>query len=184
AWPSCGRGLSGATPRNVLAEDQAPANAPEDAPLPPDGEAPPPEQDAAPVEMVAAEEPAPPAEEPAPPVEEPAPAVEPAAEDSPVDEAAPPVEPAADENAPAPGDAPEFQQAETVAKWTFVPSAPAPADPAPALPLDPAAAGAAAHDLEVPQNLDSGYLKDLFAAIAAQGVNGNDALAALAQQPR
>lgn len=246
AWPVCGHGLSGATPRNVLAEEQAPVNAPEDdpganvepaeldAPLPPPGEeAPPPEEAAPPVEMAVAEEPAPPveepaapevepavAEEPAPPVEEPAPPVEPVAAEAPVEEPAPPVEPVAtevpvDEPAPvaepvaddaAPADAPEVHQAQSVGNWTFTPAAPAPSDPAPGLPVDPAAAGAAAHDLQLPpqfapmldpanlpananalpaaapQNMDVGFLKDLFQAIQAQGINGNDALSALAQQ--
>ncbi|HZU47687.1 MAG TPA: resuscitation-promoting factor RpfA, partial [Mycobacterium sp.] len=86
-------------------------------------------------------------------------------------------------------------------------AAPAPSDPAPGLPIDPAAAGSAAHDLQLPpqlapmldpanmpntsglpatapQNMDSGFLKDLWQAIQAQGVNGNGALAALGQQPQ
>ncbi|MBO0865992.1 MAG: transglycosylase family protein, partial [Mycobacterium sp.] len=76
AWPVCGHGLSGATPRNVSAADQAPVNAPENgpgangeppalgAPPPPPGDQapPPPQQDAPPppVEPAAAEQPAPP----------------------------------------------------------------------------------------------------------------------------
>ncbi|MCV7362615.1 transglycosylase family protein, partial [Mycolicibacterium neworleansense] len=52
AWPTCGRGLSGATPRNVVAE---PAPAPLDAPavngeLPPPPEAPAPAPEAAPMD--------------------------------------------------------------------------------------------------------------------------------------
>lgn len=83
--------------------------------------------------------------------------------------------------------------------------APASQDPAPApAPVDPAAAGAAVHDVQLPPqlapmldpanqsvnglpatlpaNMDLGFLKDLWQAIQAQGVNGNDALNALAQQ--
>jgi resuscitation-promoting factor RpfA len=67
-----------------------------------------------------------------------------------------------------------------VAQWTVVPQAPAPADPAPALPIDPAAAGSAVHDLQVPQNLDPSYLKDLLKAIQSQSVSGNPALSSLA----
>ena len=92
-----------------------------------------------------------------------------------------------------------------MAQWTVVPQAPAPADPAPALPIDPAAAGSAIHDLQVPpqlapmldpakvpsvdtnrlptapsQNLDPNYLKDLLKAIQSQSVNGNPALSSLA----
>ncbi|MGH3542441.1 MAG: transglycosylase family protein, partial [Mycobacterium sp.] len=78
AWPSCGRGLSGATPRNVVADQPVPVNAPDDAP-PPNGE------------PVAFDAPLP------PPGEEPAPPAEPVAFDAPLpppgDEPAPPVEP-------------------------------------------------------------------------------------------
>jgi hypothetical protein len=235
AWPVCGHGLSSATPRNVVADDHPPLNAPEQGPAPNaepaalDGPPPPPEQDPAPVEMAAAqelapppeapapvaEEPAPPAEVPAAPAEEPAPAVEPAAEQSappaeepaplpektgaaaPAVEPAPPAEPVADAPAeqpaspvettaaPGPADQPQVHQAETVASWTVTPLAPA---PAPALPIDPAAAGAAAHDLQIPpqfapQNVNPGFLAELFQAIQAQGVNGNGALTALVPQP-
>ena len=92
-----------------------------------------------------------------------------------------------------------------MAQWTVVPQAPAPADPAPALPIDPAAAGSAIHDLQVPpqlapmldpakipsvdtnalptappQNLDPSYVKDLLKAIQSQSVSGNPALSSLA----
>jgi hypothetical protein len=221
AWPVCGHGLSSATPRNVLADAHAPEDnpAPEpepaalDAPLPPAGDEAPPPEDAPAVELAAVDEPAP-AAEPAgfdAPVDKPAPVDEPApAEPAPVDESAP-VEPVALEEAP-PADAPEaIHEAQAVANWTLVndaPLAPAPSDPAPALPIDPAAAGSAVHDVQVPpqfaplldnatsvatnanglpatapQNMDPGYLKDLWQAIQAQGINGNSALAALAQQP-
>ena len=80
-------------------------------------------------------------------------------------------------NAPAPGEAPEeVHQANAVSSWT-----PVPQDPAPALPIDPAAAGSAIHDLQVPpQNLDPSYLKDLLKAVQSQGVSTNPALQSLA----
>jgi hypothetical protein len=195
AWPVCGHGLSSATPRNVVADDHPPLNAPEQdraanaEPAALDGP-PPPEQDAAPVEMAAAEEPAPPPEAPAPPAEEPAPPVEPAAEESapPAEEPAPLPEKTG--AAAAPADVPQVHQAETVSSWTSTPQAPAPApaDQAPALPIDPAAAGAVAHDLQIPpqfapQNMNPGFLAELFQAIQSQGVNGNGALTALVPQP-
>ncbi|OBI50645.1 resuscitation-promoting factor RpfA [Mycobacterium kyorinense] len=191
AWPVCGRGLSAATPRNVVADE--PVNAPEDAPddnaepAALDAPLPPPAEDPAPpVELVAVDEPAvepapmvepvadeAPAEDPAPPVDEPAPMVETVADEAPVDEPAPPVdepgppvEAVALEEAP-PADVQEdVPQAQAVANWTIVDSAPASEPPAAA-----------------PQNLDDGFLKDLWQAIQAEGVNGNDALTALGQQP-
>jgi hypothetical protein len=68
----------------------------------------------------------------------------------------------------------EVHQANAVSSWTVVPQ-----DPAPALPIDPAAAGSV-HDLQPPQNLDPSYLKDLLTAIQSQSVNGNPALQSLA----
>jgi hypothetical protein len=250
AWPVCGRGLSGATPRNVVADAPAPDPAPPaepaafEPPLPPPPAEPPPPADPAPpappppaepaavdapppapepappappVQEVAAEAPAPadtppPAPEPAPPappvqevaVEVPAPADAPPPPEPP----APPAEPIQAESVAveAPADGPqEVHQADAVAQWTVVPQAPAPADPAPALPIDPAAAGSAIHDLQVPpqlapmldpakipsvdtnrlptappQNLDPSYLKDLLKAIQSQSVSGNPALSSLA----
>jgi hypothetical protein len=132
--------------------------------------------------------------------------------------------PPAEEPAETPGD---VQQATAVAHWTFAddpastaqretqlwalqpaPLAPAPGDPAPvpAVPLDPAAAGSALHDAQVPpqlaplldqannlpngatngppaappQGADPSYLNDLLKAIQAQNVSGNAALSALA----
>jgi len=200
AWPSCGHRLSGPTPRNLPAAEQASADAPEDrtdvepaasdAPLaPPTEEAPSPEDSPPAVELAAAEEPAAPVgeDEPAPPAEpavelaaaeEPAPPAEPAADQAPAEEPAPPVEPAADQ---APAEEPEVHHAQTVASWTFTdgaPPAPAPGDPARALPIDPARAGSAAAAQNAP-----GFLAELWQAIAAQGINGNGALSALAQQP-
>ncbi|OBI75554.1 resuscitation-promoting factor RpfA [Mycolicibacterium fortuitum] len=91
AWPVCGRGLSGSTPRNVVAE---PAPAPLDAPavngeLPPPPEAPAPEAapmdaalapapEAAPITDTALQVPAPAPEAPAPAPEAPAPEAAPA----------------------------------------------------------------------------------------------------------
>jgi resuscitation-promoting factor RpfA len=246
AWPVCGRGLSGATPRNVVADAPAPDPAPPaepaafEPPLPPPPAEPPPPADPAPpappppaepaavdapppapepappappVQEVAAETPAPadtppPAPEPAPPappvqevaVEVPAPADAPPPPEPPP---APPAEPIQAESVAveAPADGPqEVHQADAVAQWTVVPQA-----PAPALPIDPAAAGSAIHDLQVPpqlapmldpakipsvdtnrlptappQNLDPSYLKDLLKAIQSQSVSGNPALSSLA----
>lgn len=196
AWPVCGGGLSGPSPRNV-ASNPAPGNAPTEHPAP-NGEpaaldAPPPDAPPAP-----AEKPAPPAEPPvelagadgsaaAPPatvdapapVDQPAPApVGPAAVDAPAPggQAPQPTEPASAEAAPG-----NVHQVHSVASWTM---APATQDPAPATPVDPAAADAAVHNLQAtPQTTDVSFLKDLWQAIQAQGVNGNDALTALAQQP-
>jgi hypothetical protein len=95
-----------------------------------------------------------------------------------------------------------------VARWTFA-NDPVPVLPtAPGLPTDPAAAGSAIHDLQVPpqlapmldpanlptnglptnglptnglpQNMDPSYVKDLLKAIQSQGVSGNPALSSLA----
>ena len=100
----------------------------------------------------------------------------------------------------------DVHQASSVAHWTFADDpAPVPGMPAvPGLPTDPAAAGSAIHDLQVPpqfaplldpanlpdtskglsvappQNMDPGYVKDLLKAIQSQSVNGNPALSALA----
>jgi len=83
AWPTCGRGLSGATPRNVVAE---PAPQPLDNPLI-NGELPPPPPPA-PVDALAAPAPLPPAPVDAPP---PAPEFVPVALDAPLPPA-PPIE--------------------------------------------------------------------------------------------
>jgi hypothetical protein len=183
AWPVCGRGLSGATPRNVVADAPAPDPAPPaepaafEPPLPPppaepaavDAPPPPPEPapPAPPVQDVAVEAPAP-ADAPPPPPEPPAPPAEPINAES--------------VSVEAPADGPQaVHQADAVAQWTVVPQGPAPADPAPAMPIDPAAAGSAIHDLQVPpQNLDPSYVKDLLKAIQSQSVSGNPALSSLA----
>ncbi len=102
AWPVCGRGLSGATPRNVVA----------DAPAP---DAPPPAEPAVFVPPPADPPPPPPAPEPLPPPAEPAAVELPPPPADPAPEPAPPAEPVQEASAEAPApDAP-----------------PPPADPAP-----------------------------------------------------
>jgi hypothetical protein len=115
AWPVCGRGLSAASPRNVLADAPAPDPAPPAEPAAFEPPLPPPPAD-----------PPPPAPEPpAPP-----PPAEPAAVDAPPPppEPAPPASPVQDVavEAPAPADA----------------SPPAPEPPAPPAPAEPAAVDA------------------------------------------
>jgi hypothetical protein len=125
AWPVCGRGLSGASPRNVVADAPAPDAPPPDAPPPPPSapDAPPPAQLAAFEPPPADPPPPPPAPEPPPPPAEPA-AFEP-----------PPAEPPPPPPAPEPP-APEPVQAEAVAAEAPAPDAPAPDAPPP--PADPA----------------------------------------------
>jgi resuscitation-promoting factor RpfA len=187
AWPVCGRGLSAASPRNVVADAPAPDPAPPapepaafEPPLPPPPADPPP----------------PPPELPAPP-----PPAEPAAVDAPPAPPepappAPPVETVAAE-APAPADAPppppeppappaEPIQAESVAVEAPAPPAEpiqaesvameAPADG----PQEVHQADAVAQWTVAPQNLDPSYLKDLLHAIQSQSVSGNPALSSLA----
>jgi hypothetical protein len=185
AWPVCGRGLSAATPRNVVADAPAPDPAPPaepaafEPPLPPPPADPPPPAPEPPAPPPPAEPAAvdapPPPPEPAPPappvqdvaVEAPAPADEP----PPAPEPPAPIQ-AESVAVEAPADGPqEVHQADAVAQWTVVPQAPAPADPAPALPIDPTAP---------PQNLDPSYVKDLLKAIQSQSVSGNPALSSLA----
>lgn len=110
AWPSCGRGLSGPTPRNVAAP------APLADPAPPAPELPPPP---APFDALAAPAPVPPAPELPPP---PAPA--------PFDALAAPAPATWDGNA-----APAVQPA----SWSLTPGAPLPMDPV-LTPLPPAPA--------------------------------------------
>jgi resuscitation-promoting factor RpfA len=172
AWPVCGRGLSAATPRNVVADAPAPDPAPPaepaafEPPLPPPPADPPPPPPAPeppapppPAEPAAVDAPPPPPEPapPAPPVEEvaaqaPAPADAPPPAD-PAPEPAPPAEPIQAESVAvqAPANGEEVHQADAVAQWTVV-----------------------------PQNSDPSYLKDLLQAIQSQSVNGNPALSSLA----
>ncbi|MDA3657384.1 transglycosylase family protein [Mycobacterium xenopi] len=226
AWPACGGGLSSATPRSVFADPAPVEPPPEDAAVtgepavweaPPAEETPPAElpvdEAAAPVELAVHDQAAPSAEPatfdaPGRVDEPPVPDTEPVGSEAPAEEPVPPLEPAVEPavDDPALGEAPEVHEAQAVSYWAITP---APADPAPgpALPIDPAAAGSAVHDLQVPpqlapmldpanmpntnglpatapQNMDPGFLKDLWQAIQAQGINGNSALAALAQQPQ
>jgi resuscitation-promoting factor RpfA len=168
AWPVCGRGLSGSTPRNVVADAPAPdapppaelaafAPPPADPPPPPPAPEPPP----VPAEPAAVEVPPPPAPEPpAEPVQEaaaeaPAPdAPPPPADPAPEPEPAPPAEPMHAESVAieAPADGPqEIHQANAVSAWSAT-----------------------------PQNMDPSYLKDLLNAIQSQSVSGNPALQSLA----
>src|ERR1700727_917952 len=100
AWPVCGRGLSAATPRNVVADAPAPDPAPPaepaafETPLPPPPAEPPPPADPAPPAPPPPAEPAavdapPPAPEPAPP----APAVQVVAAEAPAPADTPPPAP-------------------------------------------------------------------------------------------
>jgi len=98
----------------------------------------------------------------------------------------------------------DVHEATSVAHWTIADD-PAPGLPTvPGLPTDPAAAGSAIHDLQVPpqlaplldpanlpdtakglpvappQNIDPSYVKDLLKAIQSQSVISNRALSSLA----
>ncbi|MBU9763319.1 transglycosylase family protein [Mycobacterium sp. TNTM28] len=185
AWPTCGRGLSGATPRNVVNE---PAPAPLDAPevngeLPPDPAAPPPPPEAAPldaplpVDAPPAPEGLPPAPEGLPPAPEnlpPAPEnLPPAPEDlPPAPEALPPapeVVPVDAALAPAPDAAPVVDAALQVPAPDAVP--PAPEAPAPDAPAP-----------DAPPPAPEGYLGDIAQAIEGQDISGKDALLALTER--
>jgi resuscitation-promoting factor RpfA len=237
AWPTCGRGLGAATPRNVLADTAAPDQPPPPPPAEPaavDAPPPPPPPDAAPpaespppaepapAEPAAVDAPPPPAPaDPAPPaeptpaepvaVEAPAPADALPSADAPPPDAPPPADAPPPDEEPAPPAPPvdeplDVHQATTVARWTFADDpAPVPGLPTvPGLSTDPAAAGSAMHDLQVPpqlaplldpanlpdtskglpvappQNVDPNYVKDLLKAIQSHSVTGNPALSSLA----
>jgi resuscitation-promoting factor RpfA len=154
AWPVCGRGLSGSTPRNVIEEPQA-LDAPDvngELPPPIDPFAPPPPPEAAPFDALSAPLP-----------EAPAPIVDAALDVAPLDAPLPPPPPvdappaddavvAAADNwdvAPAPADQPEV--------WAL--HAPVPLDPvvpplppAPPAPPAPGAVAAPAPDPLAPLN--------------------------------
>jgi resuscitation-promoting factor RpfA len=186
AWPVCGRGLSAATPRNVLADAPAPDPAPPaepaafEPPLPPPPADPPPPAPEPPAppppaEPAAVDAPPPPPEPapPAPPVQEvaveaPAPADAPP---PPPEPPAPPAEPIQAESVAVEAPAPPAEpiQAESVAVE-------APADG----PQEVHQADAVAQWTVVPQNLDPNYLKDLLKAIQSESVSGNSALSSLA----
>ncbi len=157
AWPVCGGPLSGPTPREIPAP--APAGldlpwlngGPLAPPPPPPPDAPPPADAPAPVQLAAFDRPAPPDAPPPPADLPPAPPAD-----------APPPAPPADALPPAP-----------------------PVDLPPAPPAD---APAPAPDFQgfVPTGMpahvaDTGYTQQLWEAIRAQDVQGNDALDALAQ---
>lgn len=189
AWPVCGRGLSSATPREVL-----PASAAMDAPLDAaavNGEpaplAPPPADPAPPVELAANDLPAPLGEPlPAAPAELAPPAdLAPASADlappAPA-ELAPPAPadlapPAAVNEQTAPGDQPATAPGGPVGLATDL-ELPEP-DPQPADAPPPGDVTEA--PAETPQVSNIAYTKKLWQAIRAQDVCGNDALDSLAQ---
>jgi resuscitation-promoting factor RpfA len=187
AWPVCGRGLSAASPRNVVADAPAPDPAPPaepaafEPPLPPPPADPPPPAPEPPAppppaEPAAVDAPPPPPEPapPAPPVQEVA--VEaPAPEDAPPpppEPPAPPAEPAAVDAPPPPE--PPAPPAEPIHAESVAMEAPTDG------PQDVHQADAVAQWTVVPQNVDPSYLKDLLKAIQSQSVSGNPALSSLA----
>ncbi|TGN62330.1 transglycosylase family protein, partial [Mycobacterium tuberculosis] len=198
AWPVCGRGLSNATPREVL-----PASAAMDAPLDAaavNGEpaplAPPPADPAPPVELAANDLPAPLGEplpaapaDPAPPADLAPPAPADLAPPAPADlappapaELAPPAPadlapPAAVNEQTAPGDQPATAPGGPVGLATDL-ELPEP-DPQPADAPPPGDVTEA--PAETPQVSNIAYTKKLWQAIRAQDVCGNDALDSLAQ---
>lgn len=182
AWPVCGRGLSSATPREVL-----PASAAMDAPLDAaavNGEpaplAPPPADPAPPVELAANDLPAPLGEplpaapaDPAPPADLAPPAPADLAPPAPADLAPP----AAVNEQTAPGDQPATAPGGPVGLATDL-ELPEP-DPQPADAPPPGDVTEA--PAETPQVSNIAYTKKLWQAIRAQDVCGNDALDSLAQ---
>ncbi|MGB3663883.1 transglycosylase family protein [Mycolicibacter algericus] len=210
AWPVCGRGLSGPSPRDV---PTAPADAPVDHPDA-NGEtvamdnpmAPPPAPEPAPWWAPPAPEPAPPAEDapavtpagwlppapeapapeapapeaPAPIAEDLPPAPEAPAPEAPAPEAPAPEAPAPEAPAPIAEDAPPAPEA----PWWMppAPEAPAPEAPAPEAPA-PGDEAVPAPEGDKQQAVSVGFHQQLWQAIRAENVSGNDALAAFAQQP-
>lgn len=182
AWPVCGRGLSNATPREVL-----PASAAMDAPLDAaavNGEpaplAPPPADVAPPVELAVNDLPAPLGEplpaapaDPAPPADLAPPAPADLAPPAPADLAPP----AAVNEQTAPGDQPATAPGGPVGLATDL-ELPEP-DPQPADAPPPGDVTEA--PAETPQVSNIAYTKKLWQAIRAQDVCGNDALDSLAQ---
>lgn len=168
AWPVCGRSLSGPTPRNVISEEKA----------------------AAPAE---APQPTSPAAEPLDATQTPAPA-DTAAPETPeivaIDVVT--VEPAA----PADAAAPEIVAVDTVVAEPAGPAASdvvvvetdfiAPADAAPLLPADPAAArevlSAVTGDTPVAPSMvqEVSFLRDIWQAMKDQNLTADDMLAAMA----
>ncbi|OBF79831.1 resuscitation-promoting factor RpfA [Mycobacterium sp. 852002-51163_SCH5372311] len=176
AWPVCGHGLSGPTPRNVLPEP-AGLNAPLDAPglngepaaQAPQPAAPPPPAEPAPVVQLASND------QIAPPPDAPPPA------DAPPPDAPPPadVAPAPPADAPPPVDAPPADAPPVDAAAPAPADAPPPADPAPA--DAPVTADVPKAVSGEPRGAETvAYTKRLWEAIRGQDVHGNDALDALA----
>ncbi|CMP96775.1 resuscitation-promoting factor RpfA [Mycobacterium tuberculosis] len=181
AWPVCGRGLSNATPREVL-----PASAAMDAPLDAaavNGEpaplAPPPADPAPSVELAANDLPAPLGEPlPAAPAELAPPAdLAPASADLAPPAPADLAPPAAVNEQTAPGDQPATAPGGPVGLATDL-ELPEP-DPQPADAPPPGDVTEA--PAETPQVSNIAYTKKLWQAIRAQDVCGNDALDSLAQ---
>lgn len=181
AWPVCGRGLSNATPREVL-----PASAAMDAPLDAaavNGEpaplAPPPADPAPPVELAVNDLPAPLGEPlPAAPAELAPPAdLAPASADLAPPAPADLAPPAAVNEQTAPGDQPATAPGGPVGLATDL-ELPEP-DPQPADAPPPGDVTEA--PAETPQVSNIAYTKKLWQAIRAQDVCGNDALDSLAQ---
>jgi hypothetical protein len=172
AWPACGHGLSGPTPREVPAPgalsapldapgvngDPAPLAPPPDAPPPPPP--PPPADPPAPVRLTSIDMPAPPADLPPAPPAPPADAVPPA----PPADALPPAPPA-DAVTPAPAAPPVV---DTGFQSPAPADAPTPADPN-GVPGQPQ------------QATKVGYTQQLWDAIRGLDIHGNDALDSLAQ---
>jgi hypothetical protein len=198
AWPVCGRGLSGATPRNVVADAPAPDAPPAvfvDAPMPPPPADPPPPEPAPPAEPPPAE---PAAVDAPPPPEPPAPPAEPV-QDVAATAPAPDAPPPADAPPPPEPPAPPAEPVQDVAATAPAPDAPPPADappppaedPAPPAPAPQAETVEAAGPADAPQDvhqantvalqtMDPSYLKDVLKAIQSQSVSGNPALSSLA----
>lgn len=202
AWPTCGRGLSGATPRNVVNE---PAPAPLDAPAV-NGELPPPPE-AAPLDAPLPADALPPAPEnlpPAPDALPPAPENLPPAPDAPppAPEALPPAPEAPAPEVPLdPALAPAPEAAQITDAALQVPEALPPASDAlpPAPDAPPPAPEAPADWDQAPPPADQpetwalhageqapntgGYMGEIWQAIQNQDVNDNAALQALPQPP-
>ncbi len=182
AWPVCGGPLSGPTPRELPAPASldAPLDAPgingQPAPLaPPPADAPPPP---APVQLASFDQPAPPADlPPAPPAD--LPPAPPADAMPPAPPADLPPAPPADAMPPA---APGGRHAAGTPADAMPPAPPADLPPAPPAdaPVDNDFHGFVPANM--PQEVSSvGYTKQLWEAIRAQDIQGNDALDAIAQ---
>jgi hypothetical protein len=177
AWPVCGTGLSGPSPRNVLPQPTGfgPSDQPLDAPglngeLPAPADVPPPAEAPAPGVQLAGNDLGPAPAELAPAPEQVAPAPEqvaPAPEQAPADLA-----PAPQDVPPAPGDEPAPLPAPAVVETGFQP-----ADVPPPAPSD------VPEPVEIHQVSSVGYTQQVWQAIVDQNIAGNDALDAFAQGP-